>query len=209
MICMTLAGGHWYTSSGFWSPASAVLVTLLTCVAGVMVAVRVGHPKLRITYALTDITPLLATQVPGLKVMHGDVTLTHPYVARLVVRNDGRRDISRGLFDGGDPLRFDVGTPIVERLELSVQPPDQPEPHVTWSGSVPAIDPVKIGRGEVISIAVLVDGDAPGLRPPVQALTDVRLRPAPAVSVVHCRRCRGAGISVAGCYSLPGRPGRH
>lgn len=179
ITCMSIADGHWYTSAGFWNPASSLIVTLLIGIVTVWVTIRAAYPKRQLTYTLRGVTSLLNSEhVSGLKVMHDGAILTDPYVLRLVVRNGGRRDISRDAFDGGEPLRFDVDAPIVERLSVTMQPSDQQDPRITVDGCVLVIDPVKISQGETISVTALVDGK-PTMQHPKQSLIDVKIRPQP------------------------------
>jgi hypothetical protein len=139
---VSIAGGHWYTSSGFWTPASGVIAVVIIGAMSVWVTVRLAYPK------------------------------------TVMVRNAGRRDITREAFDG-TPLELDLDQDIVECLDVETKPDDQPMPQVSKKGSVVAIEPVKIGGGETISINLLTDGEPPVLRKPRHTLTDVKLWPQP------------------------------
>lgn len=52
-------------------------------------------------------------------------------------------------------------------------------PQVTTDGTVLAMAPVKISSRETISVELLIDGESPTLRDPIQILTDVQIRPEP------------------------------
>jgi len=173
---MNFASGHWYTSSVFWGPASGVIAAVVIGAVGTWVAWKAGYLKSRLYYALASDTSLLpARSIKGIEVRYGDKPLDAPRVVTVVLRNGGRRDITRGAFDG-TPLRLDIGAHIVESLNVITAPPDQPVPQVTADGSVIVIEPVKISLRETISVELLIDGESPELRDPVQTLNDVDIR---------------------------------
>ena len=176
---MSYASGHWYTSSVFWSAASAAIATVVIGALTAWVTWRTAYPKRRLYYALDSDTSLLpAKSIKGVEVRYGDKPLAAPRAVTVVLRNGGRWDIARDTFDG-TPLRLDLSEHIVECLNVSTAPPDQPMPQVTTHGSVLAVEPVKISRRETISVELLIDGASPKLHDPVQVLTDVEIRPDP------------------------------
>lgn len=80
----------WYTSSGFWAPASGVIAALLVGVLTGWLAWRAANPKRRLYYALAADTSLLpAKSVKGVEVRYGDKPLDCPRVATVVLRNGG------------------------------------------------------------------------------------------------------------------------
>jgi hypothetical protein len=176
---MNIAGAHWYTSSGFWGPASGVIVAILVGAGTAWVTILTGFPRRRLLYAILADTPLIhGTPMSGLVVRYNWRRVREPRLVTVVFRNAGVRDIDRGAFDGS-PLRFDIGERVLECLEIKTDPTDQPRPHITTEGSVLVIGPVKISKGTCLYVTLLVDGHAPVLRLPVQTLTNVRILPLP------------------------------
>jgi hypothetical protein len=86
-----------------------------------------------------------------------------------------RRDIAREAFDEGKPLCLDLGTPIVECLQVTTSPPDRPDPAWTLDGSKLQIGPSHFGRRQTTVFSLLVDGKSPRITPPQQSLIDVRI----------------------------------
>jgi hypothetical protein len=176
---MNIAGGHWYTSSGFWGPASGVIVAILVGAGTAWVSILTGFPRRRLLYAILADTPLIhGTPMSGLVVRYNWRRVREPRLVTVAFRNVGVRDIERGAFDGS-PLRFDVGERVLECLEIKTDPADQPRPQITAEGSVLVISPVKISKGACLYANLLVDGRAPVLRLPMQTLTNVRILPLP------------------------------
>lgn len=176
---MSIAGGHWYTSSGFWAPASGVIVAILVGAGTAFVSILTGFPRRRLLYAILADTPLIhGTPMSGLVVRYNWRRVREPRLVTVAVRNDGARDIERGAFDGS-PLRFDMGERVLDCLEIKADPAGQPRPQITMEGSVLVISPVKISKGACLYVSLLVDGPAPALGPPVQTLTNVRILPMP------------------------------
>jgi hypothetical protein len=173
---VSYAGGNWYTSSGFWTPASGVIATVAFGVLAVWVAWRVAYPKRRLYYSILADTSLLREgSVSGIEVLYNGRPVAKPRVMTVVLRNTGRHDITRDAFDG-TPLRFDVSEHIVQCISVRTNPINQPRPKATTDGSALVIEPVKISKGETISVDLLIDGSRPGLRPPVQTLNDVQIQ---------------------------------
>lgn len=181
-VCNTdvgYASGHWYESSGFWSPASAVIATLVIGALGLWVAWRGGFLKGRLYYSVPSDTSLLpAKSIKGVEVRYGDMPLVAPRAVTVVLRNGRWRDIAREAFDGTS-FQLDLREQIIECLHVSTTPPNQPQPHVTTEGSVLSMEPVKISGRESISVELLIDGESPEPLDPVQMLTDVEIRQDP------------------------------
>jgi hypothetical protein len=154
-----------YASAIFWAIAG-VIAALLVGGLTIVVTWVVGVPKQRLFCKMRSV------EAESLSQYHGKL-VTSPRIATLTIKARGRRDISPDAFHGS-PLPFDVAVPIVECLEVGVDPTDQPVPPVTTSGSVLELHPVKLGKCETIKVRLLVDG-VPKLRKPVQSLTDVQI----------------------------------
>ena len=177
-----LAGGsHLLTSAVFWGPAAGVIAAVLTAAATVWVTLRAANPKRQLLYDMPVVTPLLNSRPDPLpqqlKVSYGTTELKFPHSVNVELTSRARRDITREAFDGGEPLRLDVGVPIVECLDVKTTPADQPEPSWTIDGSKLLIGPSHIGKRQTIVFSLLVDGPSPRLSPPKKTLIDVDIRP--------------------------------
>ena len=196
---MSVAGGHWYASSGFWDPASGVIVVILVGAATGWITILTGFPRRRLLYAILADTPLIhGSAVSGLVVRYNWRRVREPRLVTVAIRNDGLRDIERGAFDGS-PLRFDIGERVLECLEIKTVPADQPRPDIMTEGSVLVIKPVKISKGACLYVNLLVDGHAPVLRGPMQTLDNVRIRPLPDYEKVSNR---WLGATIASFFSF-------
>lgn len=177
---MNLASAPFYTSGTFWA-AVAVPVAILIGVATVWVTWLSPYPKRRLLYSMPVTTSMLNRQSDvsdELRVIYGTKQLDCPYVVNVQLTGKGRSDIPRDAFDGGKPLCLDVGTPIVECLQVTTTPADRPEPLWTIDSSKLLIGPSLIGKRQVTVFSLLVDGPTPHLSPPEQSLVDVDLRSA-------------------------------
>ena len=137
---MSVAGGHWYTSSGFWGPAAGVIATVIIGILTFWVTWRVAHPKRRLVYALWP------DELQGTA-----FGTSQPRLVTVALKNVGRHDISRSDFDGM-PLRFDLGARIVEWIDVGTIPGDQVQPEIATDNSVLLISPVKISAQEVSTL---------------------------------------------------------
>lgn len=176
---MDLAGSHFFTSATFWGPAIGAIVGVLTTAVVVWVTLRAANPKRRLLYSMPVVTPLLNTRpdLPqDIEVRRAGSVLAHPYVVNVELTSRGRRDIAREAF-GGDPIRLDVGAPIIDCLKISTSPSDRPHPVWNVDGSKLLVGPSLIGRRQSTVFSLLVDGPSPRLSKPMQTLTEVRLLP--------------------------------
>lgn len=156
---MLLAAGPWYDSGTLWT-AAGVLATLLASVIGALLTQR--KPRRLLVYTARA-RKLLAGQSaallsPDLQLAYHGSPLATPYLVSLSVLAKSRIDIRREDFDGGRPLIFDLGTPIVGVLASSV--PGIPGRAGNWfrvSGSSVLVGPTLIRKGQSISLDVLTD----------------------------------------------------
>lgn len=177
-IAVNLASGGFYTSDIFWTGAGAV-VALVVGVAGVWAALRSSNPKRRLLYSMPVATPLLNTRpdMPqDVEVRRAGKVLAFPQFVNVELTSRGRLDIDRTAFDGGKPLCFDVGAPIIECLKVSVSPSDRSVPEVKIDGAKLLVEPALIGRRETVVFSLLVDGPSPQLSLPEQSLINVDIR---------------------------------
>ena len=79
-------------------------------------------------------------------------------------------------FDGDQPIRLDVSTPIVECLKITTEPADRSMPAPRIDGSALLIGPCLIGKRQTTVFSLLLDGPEPRLRKPEQTLVDVYIQ---------------------------------
>lgn len=198
-VFMVYAGGHWYISSGFWTPAAGLIVAVVFGILNVWVAWWIAYPKRRLYYEISsDTKPVYTGSITGVEKRHQSEPFDRPSVVTLMFRNAGRRDIARDVFDG-TPLQFDVTTRIINCLDIKTRPVGQPKPRVKTDGSVLSVEPVKIGKGATIFVDLLIADPRPELRQPDQTLTDVEIRHEPD----HKARV-ASGLLTSGALSLVG-----
>jgi hypothetical protein len=196
---MDVAGGHWFTSSGFRAPASGVIATAVVGALTAWVALRVAYPKRWLLYRLDR--PLADERwYYGPDDDRRMITMRRRrdrrHVVRLVLRNAGRRDIAREAFDGS-PLTFFLFNMVVDEcLHIGRYPREQPKPKVVIGRQTVTIDPVKIAKGQIIAIDLLVYSrrrPATWIISAEQTITDIDIRPQSAYD-----RQRNPTVVVAG-----------
>jgi len=174
---MDLAGSPLYTSGTFWAIVGVAAV-LLIGIATIWVTLRVANPKRRLYYSMPVSTPLINRRPdlpPDIEVRRAGNILANPHLLSIELTSKGRQDIARQAFDG-EPLRLDVGAPIVECLTVTTSPSDRPDRAWTTDGSALLIGPSHLGKRQTTVFSLLVDGPSPDLRKPQQTLLDVDIR---------------------------------
>ncbi|NKX54249.1 hypothetical protein [Arthrobacter mobilis] len=150
-------------------------------ILGVLVTIILywkAHPKRQLTYRVSGV-PLMTSEVPGLdklSVKYEGQPLDKPYLATLTLRSLGRADIPTSSFDGGNPIRLDLGTWIVGTLGpgeghaargTKVRIEEGPKP------SVIEIGPCQLKRDFYLRLSFLCDGEpAPD---PENSLSDIAM----------------------------------
>lgn len=175
---MELSAGPFYTSSMFWTVAGPI-IGIISIVATVWVTIRVAFPKRQLLYSIPIVTPMLnaAADMPtDIEVRRGDQVFKSPRLVYFRLSSKGRRDIPRSAFDDGQPIRFDIGTPIVECLKVETWPRDRVDPSMSIDGSTLLIHPSLMGKRQTTVFTLLVDGPEPSLGMPEQTLIDVELK---------------------------------
>jgi hypothetical protein len=140
---------------------------------GIFVAVIAGYftwktipPKRQLSLSLT--TARLLTNAAGsvgsdIRIVHSKLgNLRSPSVAWISLVNSGRADVASSHFDGDQPLRLDLGTPILQQLEPVSEgggPGSQP-PSIAFENSTVLVGPGRIAHKQRIIYPVLVDGEA-------------------------------------------------
>lgn len=185
----------WYSSGTFWAIA-AVAVALLVGIVGSWVVWRAANPRRRLVYAMPSVSRLVNKSriVGSLEVRRNGTVLSDPYLVTVTLANHGRFDISKGAFEN-TPLRFDLDTTILEVLDVSTEPPGLKAPDTAWTGATLLVGPDKIGKGQRVTFALLVDGDKPKLSRLDNPLIDVELRQDREGDVARARQWRAATLT--------------
>ena len=96
-----------------------------------------------------------------LELRHHGVILADPRVLTVELVSRGRKDISSDAYNNDQPLEIDVGSRIVEILQVTSEPGTLPTPQVTIGGTSLRIGPSLISKRHEITINVLADGGEP------------------------------------------------
>ncbi|MFI2667585.1 hypothetical protein [Micromonospora carbonacea] len=172
--------GQWYESGTFWSVAVGALLTVLGFIVGPLIARRIQEARRRLLFSMPTATPLIRTtrfSAANLEVRHDGRPLSHPHVLEIRLTCQGRHDIPSAMFDGGQPLRLDVGVPIINVLDTDSSPDTAPHPVWAADGTAITIGPSLIKKNQTITFALLVDGPNPQLTCPHPPLIDVDVQP--------------------------------
>lgn len=173
MTVMVLAG-QWYASGTFWSIVG-VGVAVVSILLSPLVARWLQEGRRRLFYSMPTATPLITRHslLTELVIVHRGDRLSNPHVLEVRLACQGRHDIPSSAFDNGEPLRLDVGVPIVNILGTRTTPDAARSPAVAMDGTALLIAPSLIKRGQRTSFTLLVDGPDPALTCPQPPLIDV------------------------------------
>lgn len=136
------------------------VVSVLGIIVATVVSVwtyRRMNPKRQLRYRV-EVTPLLipdATAGGRLTIALDGTPVTSPQIVTLSLWSSGRADISSHAFDGGDPLTFDLGAPIIEELPGNHAAPARLEAELP---DKLILRPSLLHRRFASTIRVIVDG---------------------------------------------------
>lgn len=176
---MSLATGDLYGPATFWATVAAASVAIPSTVAIMWVTVRVGRPKRRLLYRMLVSAPLISADQHlrhGLEVRRDGRLLTDPHIVSIELSNQGRVDIARSAFDGAEPLRLDVGAPIIDVLSSATTPADRAIPSARADRNMLKIGPGLIASRQKVVYSLLLDGATPGVTCAAPELIDTDVR---------------------------------
>jgi hypothetical protein len=158
---LVLASGPFYASGTFWAGA-AVAVAVVAIVVAVLLWF-LGSPRRLLVYGVVSEAALLTSgarrQVGAdLEVTLSGQVLNDPHVILLQVESRSRRDIRGTDFENAMPLMIDLGTPILNLLDLDTGGRGKPDVKVEVKNTEVAIGPGLIKRGQTIRVNLLTDG---------------------------------------------------
>lgn len=170
----------WYNSGTFWGVAGIVVAVVVGAI-GVWAAFRAADPRQVVTWKLRAVVPLLTRgNLHGvgdtLEIRLDGKALDDPRTVDILMRNQGKRDISTAAFDQLRPLRLELGTPIAKLLRTESTPPEFKSLGVEVHDTAIDIGPGLFKRGQSMVISLLVDGDHPQITFPDLPFIDVELR---------------------------------
>jgi hypothetical protein len=161
----------------FWV---TLLVSILVGALVIIVAIWGVSPRKRLIYGMRTVRVLdPRAKRDELQVTWEGRLLGHPaYVIDVKVANRGYLDIGNQMFNGDDPLEFNLGANVFAVLGHSIEPEVAGRPQWGLRGSLLRINPMIIHRDDVLSFSFLVDGSVPSLtRVDPHPLLDVKVRP--------------------------------
>ncbi|MFP1624044.1 hypothetical protein ACLB9X_02210 [Streptomyces sp. 5K101] len=178
-IDVVTAAGPFWSNETFWA-AAGVVVGAGAAAGGMYATHRAAFPKRRLVYSFSSSSLVQRHQRNiSANVLHirlGERELHNPRLVGLRLENTGRRDISSAQFDQGEPLRIDLGLPVVELVSMAAEPPSalglSPD---GWGDHGMTIRPGRLGTGEAITYTLLVDGD-PSFYRLTHSLVDVKVK---------------------------------
>jgi hypothetical protein len=134
-------------------------------------------PRRLLLYSVVSEAALLTSGVrqqvgSDLVVTLSGQVLDDPHVILLLVESRSRRDIRGSDFEDATPLTLDLGTPILNLLNLDTGGPGMPDIRVEIKNTTVAIGPGLIKKGQTIWVTLLTDGPA-SLTCPHPPLADV------------------------------------
>jgi hypothetical protein len=176
MPTVLIGAEPWYSSGTFWAQMGVGVALLI----GVPTFLATWVPRQRLYYWAPPATPLLAPGTRGiadLEIRHDGRQLADPHLVAVTLTVRGRRDIPSSAFDQGRPLVFDLGAGIVKVLQVRCSPAASLVPPVTIDGSALRVGPELVGRHQITTISVLVDGARPHLVCTQPVLAQVTLIP--------------------------------
>ncbi|SFK60097.1 hypothetical protein [Streptomyces pini] len=147
-------------TEALWA-AAAVFATIGVGIGAMWATLRASNPKRCITYWTGD-TPLLRSHQRlegGLQVSRNGRTLADPRLVHIRITNTSRRDVPSAAFDRGEPIKVDIGKPILEVLGTETDPADAAPPQKSVAGTELRIGPGRIGRNQSVTYLLLIDGD--------------------------------------------------
>lgn len=175
---MTVVADAWYDAG-----STGLIATVILGVLGIAVAVwaafRAAKPRQELAYEVRAIVPLLnpsAADVPYVDIYYDGEEVNHPHVVELHLHNRGSRDIATAQFDQDRAFVVDVGGLIKTVLNTVTVPSHYKAARLEADGSSLRVGPDLIKKGQLMKIALLVDGTNPRVTCPEPPFIDVDVR---------------------------------
>jgi len=154
----------WYSSATLWA-AAAVVVAAVAGAAAVWATLRAAGARRTTLFVSMAGAELLntSTAMGSLEVLVNGNPLANPRIVTLIVANDGKRDITAESYSESNPVRLDVGCPIVEVIGAETRPDGRAVPTYSTAGSELHLGPGLISARQALRFQLLVDGPEPTL----------------------------------------------
>lgn len=155
---LILAAGYLWTND-FWNTFLTVLAAVLVGGGAIWATLYAVNPKKRLIWRSDVNEAIIPDGVSTLSVLHAATPVGEPRLVDLQVKNNGRRDIEPAWFSHDtDALIFDLGTPIVDLVDVSTVPSSTITPGVSYTGSKVHLHKSLVAKDQRIKIVALVDG---------------------------------------------------
>ncbi|WP_406170599.1 hypothetical protein [Streptomyces sp. NBC_00996] len=195
---MSSMAGEWWENVNVWAIVVSAVVALLVGSLGTWATFRSANPKRKLNWWVQSNTPLMS--VPqhsadgALAVTFHGVSIDNPRIVELVIANQGRRDLTSAMFHNSESIRFDFGAVLCTILDVTTAPAGSMPPsleHFPWrlhvappsAGSAQLqtvvgetwldLKPSLLSKGQVVTVAVLLDGEEKPVRLTRFPLVDV------------------------------------
>ncbi|MFD5888228.1 hypothetical protein ACFWHQ_19905 [Streptomyces sp. NPDC060334] len=189
---MEIIAGEWWESGSWWQFAITITASLAVGALAAWATMRSNNPKRKVAWWVQSNTPLVGEQFAGgnLSVHFVGVSVANPRIVELLIANDGRRDITAGMFHNGEAIRFDFEADVCTVLDLTTSPSGSLPPSTnTGAWTIRAtetsgeswleIAPCLLRRGQLVTVTVLIDGDEKPVRCTRFPLVDVEVASVP------------------------------
>ncbi|MFG3018312.1 hypothetical protein ACGFZQ_07115 [Streptomyces sp. NPDC048254] len=146
-------------SGTFWSVAIGLLGTLVGAVLGAYLPGKFARSKKKeIEFRWVRTTPLLKPSA-SLRVTHESTVLEKPRLVDVSIRNGMDEPVTRESFHDGQSITIELDAKIIDILERETKPDTSVMPTVSIADQQRIeIAPCLLAPGQVVEIAVLVDG---------------------------------------------------
>ncbi|MFE9610974.1 hypothetical protein [Streptomyces sp. NPDC006012] len=147
--------GRFWKSDVFWGAVAA-----LAALGAIWATLRASHPRRALSYDF-NVVPLVQRHEGlsgALEICFNGNAVQGPHIILAGLANSSRRDISSSHFDQSAPIKIRIGASVLGLLSAKTYPESAAAPTATVQGSELHIGPGRIGRGECVNYALLVDG---------------------------------------------------
>ncbi|MFE9360898.1 hypothetical protein ACFYPB_43525 [Streptomyces olivaceoviridis] len=174
--------GPFWTSEIFWGAVAA-----LAALGAIWATLRAAHPRRALSYDF-NVMPLVQQHEGlsgALEIRFNGNVVQDPHIIWAGLANSSRRDISSGHFDQSAPIKMRIGASVLGLLSTKTYPGSAAAPAATVQGGELHVGPGRIGRGECVTFALLVEGQ-PNCTLTHQ-LIDVKVRKERPIELDECR----------------------
>lgn len=147
--------GPFWKSDIFWGAVAA-----LAALGTIWATMRAANPRRTLHYEF-NVMPLVQQHeglTGSLEIRFNGNLLQDPHIIWAGLSNMGKRDISSSHFDQDRPIKMIMGVSVVNLLSIVTHGGTAAAPTASVQGGELHVGPGRIGRGDVVTYALLVDG---------------------------------------------------